>query len=99
MTEPHEIKEHVRRYVMVGIILFLGTLLTVMASWMNFGAHWMNVVVALLIATVKASFVAAIFMHLMSEKTAIYLVLGFTLFFFLGMIGLTMLAHSDVPAM
>ena len=34
---------------------------------------------------------------LISEKTTIYLVLGFTVFFFIGMIGLIMGAQADIP--
>lgn len=93
----HDISQHVRGYFIVGGALFLGTALTVMASYIDMGAHWMNITVALIIAIVKASLVALYFMHLISEKTTIYLVLGFTFFFFAGMMALTIIAHHDVP--
>ncbi|MEI2685574.1 MAG: hypothetical protein V9G14_04310 [Cypionkella sp.] len=44
------------------------------------------------IASVKASLVAGWFMHLASEQRMIYAILGFTAFFFLGMMLLTMWA-------
>lgn len=98
MSEHSDIQSHVRQYRIVGAALILGTILTVAASYIHFGSHWMNIAVALLIASVKAALVALIFMHLISEKTAIYLVLGFTVFFALGMLGLTLWAGHDVPA-
>jgi cytochrome c oxidase subunit IV len=41
------------------------------------------VALGLTVATVKASLVAAVFMHLVSEKKVIYALLGLTAFFFL----------------
>jgi len=68
----------------------------VLASYMDLGHHW-NVVLALVIATVKASLVALFFMHLISERTMIYTVLGFTAFFFIGLMFLTLGSHADFP--
>ena len=50
--------------------------------------HDPNVIVALIIATIKASCVALIFMHLNAEKKTIYMTLAFTWFFFMGLMGL-----------
>ena len=44
---------------------------------------------AMLVATLKAGLVAAIFMHLAAEKRLIYRVLIFTGFFVLGLFWLT----------
>jgi caa(3)-type oxidase subunit IV len=57
----------------------------------------MNIVIGLLIATVKASLVALFFMHLISEKTAIYMFMGVTVFFFTGLMVLTLWASHDLP--
>jgi len=79
-----DVSKHIRGYLIIGGTLILGTVLTVLASYVDLGHHW-NVVLALVIATVKASLVALYFMHLISEKQLIYTVLGFTAFFFLGL--------------
>ena len=51
-----------------------------------------NVAVALFIATVKAFLVAGYFMHLISEKKMIYGILVATVFFFAGLMFLTVWA-------
>ena len=63
-----------RTYVLVWAALMVLTAVTVAASYVHLGM--MNVVVALLIASVKASLVALFFMHLRHESR---LVLGFAL--------------------
>ncbi|HEU0121450.1 MAG TPA: cytochrome C oxidase subunit IV family protein [Bryobacteraceae bacterium] len=49
--------------VTLGALLFL-TGITVGAAYINFGSSSINLIIAVLIATVKASLVAMIFMHL-----------------------------------
>ena len=79
---PEEIKKSVRTYILVGIVLFVGTCLTVAVaefSWLDFGKHGFDSVdcaIGLGIASVKAGLVAAIFMHLNHEKKAIYWLFG-----------------------
>lgn len=70
-------------YVVVWGGLILLTVLTVAVSYVNLGV--MNIVVALLIASVKASLVALYFMHLKSESRLVW---GFALtpIFFLVLI-------------
>lgn len=93
-----DISKHIRGYLIIGGTLIIGTVLTVLASFVDLGHHW-NIVLALVIATVKASLVALYFMHLISEKQMIYTVLGFTTFFFLGMMFLTIAASNDHPVL
>jgi cytochrome c oxidase subunit 4 len=93
----HDFASEIKRYWMIFGILILGTILTVGAAYVDLGSSTYNIVLALVIATTKASFVALYFMHLISEKTTIYLVLGFTVFFFIGMISLFMGAQADIP--
>ncbi len=50
------------------IALVLLTFITVAASYVNFGSDAVNVVIALTIATIKASLVALVFMHLRWDK-------------------------------
>jgi len=93
----HDVSQHIRGYLIVGAALLIGTALTVWASYLDLGHNW-NIVLALVIATVKASLVALFFMHLISEKQLIYVVLAFTAFFFVGLMFLTIYAAHDFPA-
>jgi len=63
-----------RTYLAVYAALVLLTAVTVLVSYVDLGL--MNVVVALLIASVKASLVALFFMHLKSEDRLVW---GFAL--------------------
>ena len=95
MSEQHshdDVKKHVRGYLYVFGALLIGTVLTVWASYIHFGAKdsdTMNIVVALIIACTKAFLVAGYFMHLISEKKLIYSILAFTGFFAAGLMYLT----------
>ncbi len=91
----HNVAKHIRGYMMVGATLITFTAITVFLSYVNFGTMKANVAVAMLVATFKAGLVAAIFMHLKSEKRMIYRILMFTAFFVLGLFFLTYLAWYD----
>jgi len=100
-VDAHTVEEmhhHIRRYLIVGVALALGTALTVWASLINFGSREINIVVALVIASAKGFLVAGFFMHLISEKKMIYAVLSFTAFFFTGLLFLTLwsMAHDNI---
>jgi caa(3)-type oxidase subunit IV len=94
---PEAIKKATRLYLLIGGILFLGTVLTVAVATvpaLDVGHHGFDVwdmILGLAIATVKASLVALIFMHLNHEKRLIYWVFGFGLvgaFFLVALIAL-----------
>jgi cytochrome c oxidase subunit IV len=88
----HDVSKHVRGYLIVFGALLIGTILTVWASRIHFGAegsNTANIAVALVIAGTKAFLVAGYFMHLISEKKMIYSILAFTGFFFAGLMYLT----------
>ena len=91
----HDVAKHIRGYLLVGATLITFTIITVFLSYVNFGTQKANVAVAMLVATFKAGLVAAIFMHLASEKRMIYRILIFTVFFVLGLFWLTYLAWYD----
>ncbi len=57
-----------RTYVITLVVLLILTVITVGASYINFGSPSANVVIALTIATIKASIVSLIFMHLLHDK-------------------------------
>jgi len=99
MSESHPVdfKTYFRRCVYVLIAVICTTSLMIYASFLpNFG--WPSkVAMILVIACVNAFVVAGFLMHLLSEKKMIYTVLGFTLFFFAGLMGLTLYAMHDFP--
>jgi caa(3)-type oxidase subunit IV len=93
----HNVQKHVRGYLMVGALLLSFTAITVALSYVNFGTPKANIAVAMLVATLKAGLVGAIFMHLAAEKRLIYRILIFTGFFVLGLFWLIFLAWYDYP--
>ena len=65
------------KYLITLVALLILTAITVGASYINFGSG--NIVIALTIATIKASIVGLIFMHLLHDKpvNAVIAVAGF----------------------
>lgn len=94
---PDAIAKHLKVYVLVFIALLIGTVITVGMYYVHLQTIAMTVAVALVVATTKASLVAAYFMHLASERKSIYTVLAVTAFFFVGLMGLTIWAMHDFP--
>ena len=92
---PHEKGHqapHVKTYMAVFAALMFLTVVTVAVSYLQLpivGA----VFAALVIATLKASLVAAFFMHLRRERTLIYGLLALT-FFFMGVLFLFPIADT-----
>ena len=86
MMSHDDIQKHVKVYINVFIGLMFLTVITVVASYIEFdivpsyksGA----IFVGLLIASFKGYLVASQFMHLNNEKKIIYWMLGLTMFFF-----------------
>jgi cytochrome c oxidase subunit IV len=100
MSQSHpdeHFSHHVKRYLLVFYALLFGTVITVLASFIPFGNHALNVAVALIIACGKAFLVAGYFMHLVSERKMIYGILAFTAFFFAGLMALTIWSFADFP--
>lgn len=96
----HDWAAHVRTYMIVGGILFIGTILTVFAAYhIDLHHRASNITLGLAIASFKCSLVALIFMHLKNEKTIIYKFLLFTTIFFGGLMFLVLSAqHDPLPA-
>ena len=99
MGDAHsqDLSRQVRIYLCVFIGLLVGTVLTVAMYYVHFASMAVTVTIALFIATVKAFLVAGFFMHLISERKAIYTVLVATVFFFAAMMYLTVWARDQVP--
>src|SRR5437764_12732356 len=93
----HNVQKHVRGYLIVGALLLAFTAITVALSYVDVGARKANIAVAMLVATLKAGLVAAIFMHLAAERRRIYRILIFTGFFVMGLFWLILLAWYDYP--
>jgi cytochrome c oxidase subunit 4 len=81
---------------MIGGALLVATAITVAVSYVHLGTAG-NITLALVIATIKASMVAAIFMHLNHEKTWIYGSLVLTAVFFVALMLIPLLTISDTP--
>ena len=98
---PEAIKKSQRLYLLIGLILFIFTVVTVAVATvpaLDVGRHGFDMAdmtLGLAIASFKATLVAAIFMHLNHEKGLIYLVFGMGIVFGIALMGLTAFAYSD----
>ena len=86
---------HLGLYKLVGAFLLVATAITVWLSYVDFGSRAANITVAMIVATIKVGFVAAIFMHLKGEKWTIWKFLILTIFFAAGLFFLTLLHYAD----
>jgi cytochrome c oxidase subunit 4 len=93
-NSPEAIRKEVRKYLIVLGCLAALTLVTVWISYFHLPT-WQAVTLALIVATVKGSLVAAFFMHLISERKLVYAVLIITVFFFGMMIWGPSSHHSN----
>ncbi len=82
-SDPAEIKKSVRSYMTVFAMLMVFTVITVAASRFHLAVP-VAITVALIIAAMKGSMVAAVFMHLSHEKRWVYGTLLLTAVFFIG---------------
>jgi len=100
MTTDHaahtaaDIDRHVRVYITVFVALMALTIVTVAISRVHLPIH-LAVTLALLVAIVKGSLVACYFMHLISEKKLIYAVLLLTVAFFVVLLAVPAITHSN----
>ena len=85
----HDVQSEIKRYLAVFVALLVGTIVTVGAYYVHLPSVALTIAVALFIASVKAFLVAGYFMHLLSEKKMIYGILLTTVFFFAGLMYLT----------
>jgi len=97
MASSHDMSKHVRAYVAVFAALAVFTVLTVGASLIHVSTP-IHVSIALIIAAIKASLVAAIFMHLKWEKASVlWGVLVLCAVFFVVLMFLPVLTAQDTP--
>ncbi|MBX2992751.1 MAG: cytochrome C oxidase subunit IV family protein [Bacteroidetes bacterium] len=89
-----DVKKTVRTYILVFVALMGLTVITVAISYLHLSVA-AAITVALIVATVKASLVAMYFMHLVSERKAIYWTLALTAFFFILLMFLPIFSDQD----
>ena len=99
MSESHstDLKVYLRRCAFVFLAILCTTSLMIYASFLPHFGWPAKVAMILAIAVVNAFVVAGFLMHLLSEKKMVYTVLGFTVVFFAGLMGLTIWATGDFP--
>ncbi len=98
MSDSHaDISKHVKSYIRVFVTLAVLTIVTVLAAQIKFpGAG--NEIIMFVIAVVKATLVAAIFMHLRWERSvSIWWALAFCVVFFAVLMLLPVLTNQDSP--
>jgi cytochrome c oxidase subunit IV len=93
-TDPAAVQKSVRTYFTVGVMLLIFTGVTVSASYFNFAVP-AAITVALIIAAMKGSMVAAIFMHLSHERRWIYGALLLTVAFFIVLMFVPLATIAD----
>ena len=93
-SDPAAIKKSIRQYLMIGGVLFVGTVITVLANQVHLAVP-LAITVALIIATIKGSMVAAVFMHLSHEKRWVYGALLLTVAFFIVLMFVPLLFILD----
>lgn len=98
MSEADNFNSYARRCGVVFAALACATLLMVGASAAHISSQGLKIGLVLTVAGFNAALVAGYLMHLVSERRTIYAVLAFTIVFFAGLMGLTLLAWHDVPA-
>ncbi len=89
---------YVRRCGAVFLAVVCGTLVMVGTSYAQLSNQYLAIGIILAGAVFNAFMVAAYLMHLVTEKRMIYGVLIFTAFFFVMLMGLSVWASHDVPA-
>ena len=93
-SDQESIRKTIKTYWMIGAALFVFTGITVAVNQIHLAVP-LAITVALIIATMKGSMVAGVFMHLSHEKQLIYGALLLTAAFFFMLLFLPVLAYMD----
>ena len=93
-SDPESIRKSIRTYLMIGAALFVFTVITVAANRVHLAVP-AAITVALIIACMKGSMVAAVFMHLNHERKWIYGALILTVVFFIVLMTIPMFTEMD----
>jgi caa(3)-type oxidase subunit IV len=102
MTDtPESISKSLKTYLIIGLILFAGTAVTVLVATrpeLDVGKHGFDsadCILGISIASVKAFLVSWVFMHLNHEKKMVYFLFGSGICMVLSLFLLTALAMND----
>jgi cytochrome c oxidase subunit IV len=82
-------------YIVIFVSLMLGTAITIWAAFQNFGKF--NIVIALAIATIKATLVVLYFMHARYSPKRTQLVIVCAVFWLAIMLALTLADYDTRP--
>jgi len=93
-SDPEAIRKSIRSYGIVGGLLLVFTAITVAVNQIHLAVP-VAITIALIIATMKGSMVASIFMHLSHEKQWIYGALLLTVVFFIVLLFVPLATVSD----
>jgi cytochrome c oxidase subunit 4 len=93
-SDPAEVKKSIRSYITVFVMLMVFTVITVAVASFDFPVP-MAIGVALIIAAMKGSMVAAVFMHLSHERQWIYGTLILTALFFVVLMLVPIFTEMD----
>jgi cytochrome c oxidase subunit 4 len=83
--DPAEMRKHVRIYMIVFASLMVLTLVTVGVSYLDLPTP-AAIGLALIVASIKGTLVACYFMHLISERKLVLVIMALTVFFFVGVL-------------
>ena len=93
-SDSEAVRKQVRTYMMIGAALFVFTVITVAVNQIHLSVPY-AITLALIIATMKGSMVAAVFMHLNHEKRWIYGSLILTVAFFIVLMSIPFFTTMD----
>ncbi len=96
-TESQDIKKEVKGYFLVfGCLLFL-TALTVLAATFFKVNLTISIILALAIAAIQAALIVSFFMHIISQKQLVFIVLILAIVFVIGLLFLPWIESWNIP--
>jgi len=93
-SHSEDVRKHVRIYISVFVALMVLTVVTVAISYLHLNVGT-AILLALVVATIKATLVAGYFMHLLTEKRLIYVTLIITAVFFIVLMALPVSFYNN----
>lgn len=96
-NHPVNFSSYIRTCAVVFCVALVAIACMIGVSFSHIGGWPLKVTLILALAITNAFLVAGYLMHLLSERKLVYTVMGFTIFFFAGLMGLTLWAMQDFP--
>lgn len=94
---PENFTGYGKRCLMVFGVVMCVTLMMVGVFYAHLPNHGLAIALTLLAASINAVLVAGYLMHIISERRMTFIVLAFTVVFFIGLMGLSVGAQFSVP--